>query len=72
VGKRIAIFSAGYGLGLIVVWLMSLIAGRSMFWMAAPIIGGTISSLLLSHAQRRGIIPSREELNRPLTLFPRK
>jgi hypothetical protein len=63
---------SGNGLGLIVVWLMSLIAGRPMFWMAASIIGSGITPLLLSHAQRHGIILSREELNRPLTLFPRK
>ena len=69
-GKRLAIGLVGYIPGfliLLVLWTFT----RKFQILPLFMLGNSFGALVVYWAERKGKLKSIEELNRPLTLFPR-
>jgi hypothetical protein len=69
--KRLLYYLAGFAIGIVVSLLVSYLIGKpSLAW--STTCGNLGGVLAIAWAQHRGVVPSPEELYRPLTLFPRE
>jgi len=69
-GKRLAYLLAGYCVGsliMLVLWGFT----RKFQILSLFVLGNSLGALFVYRAERKGKVKSIEELNRPLTLFPR-
>ena len=68
--KRLLYYLAGFAvIGIVVSLLVSYLIGKpSLAW--STTCGNLGGVLAVAWAQHRGVVPSPEELYRPLTLFP--
>jgi hypothetical protein len=67
--NRLLYYLAGFAMGTLVGLLVSYLIGKhSLLW--ASNCGNLGGILAVAWAQYRGIVPSPEEANRPLSLFP--
>jgi len=66
--KRLQYYFAGFEIGTLIGLLVSYLSGKnSLPWSAN--CGNLCGILALAWAQRRGLAPTPEEANRPLSLF---
>ena len=67
--KRLAYYLAGFAIGILISLLVSyLIRKPSLAW--STTCGNLGGVLAVAWAQHRGIVPTPEDLYRPLSLFP--
>lgn len=67
--KRLLYYLAGFAIGTVVSLLVSYLIGKpSLAW--STTCGNLGGVLAVAWAQHRGVVPSPEDLYRPLTLFP--
>jgi len=67
--KRLLYYLAGFALGILISLLVSYLIGRpSLAW--STTCGNLGGVLAVAWAQHKGVVPSPEDLYRPLTLFP--
>jgi hypothetical protein len=69
-GKRAAYLLGGYGIGSLIMLALWGITGKFQI-LFLFVLGNSFGVLLTYRAERKGKVKSIEELNRPLTLFPR-
>jgi O-antigen/teichoic acid export membrane protein len=69
-GKRLAYTLLGFSIGLLVALVLGSVAGKS-FGMGGVGIALSFGGLAVAIAEWRGKVKSIEEINRPVTLFPR-
>jgi hypothetical protein len=66
--KRLRYYFAGFGIGILIGLLVSYLIGtRNFLWTSN--CGNLCGILALAWAQHRGLAPTPEEVNRPLSLF---
>ena len=67
--KRLLYYLAGFAIGILISLLVSYLIGRpSLAW--STTCGNLGGVLAVAWAQHRDVVPSPEDLYRPLTLFP--
>jgi len=69
-GKRLAFGLVGYGVGSLILLVLWTFTGKFQI-LPLFVLGNSFSALFVYWAERKGKLKSIEELNRPLTLFPR-
>jgi hypothetical protein len=69
-GKRAVYLLAGYGVGSLIALALWLFTGKLKV-LPLFVLGNTLGALFTWWAERSGKVKSIEEINRPLTLFPR-
>jgi hypothetical protein len=69
-GKRFALGLVGYGVGSSISLVLWAFTGKFQI-LSLFVLGNSLSALFVYWAERKGKVKSIEELNRPLTLFPR-
>jgi hypothetical protein len=69
-GKRLAYMLLGFGIGLLVALALGGLLGERLGSGGAG-IAVACGALAVAIAERRGKVKSIEEINRPMTLFPR-
>lgn len=69
-GKRVAYLFAGYCVGSLILLVLWTFTQRFQI-LSLFLLGNSLGALFVYWAERKGNVKSIEELNRPLTLFPR-
>ena len=69
--KRLRYYFAGFGVGTLIGLLVSYLIGKNSLLGLAN-CGNACGILALVWAQHRGLAPTPEEVNRPLSLFETK
>jgi hypothetical protein len=66
--KRLRYYFAGFAIGTLLGFLVSYLIGKhNLLWIST--CGNLCGILTVAWAQHRGLAPSPEEVNRPLSLF---
>ena len=69
--KRLGYYLAGFAIGILISLLVSYLIGKpSLAW--STTCGNLGGVLAVAWAQHRGIVPTPEDLYRPISLFPPK
>jgi hypothetical protein len=69
VTKRLGYYFAGFGIGSLIGLFFSYKAGKDgLLWSSN--CGNLCGLLAVEWAERRGFVPTPEDLHRPLSLFP--
>ncbi|HEY3824530.1 MAG TPA: hypothetical protein VGL82_08220 [Bryobacteraceae bacterium] len=69
-GKRVAYLLAGYGFGSLIGLALWSFTGKYHVW-PVFLLGNSLGLLFTLWAEHAGKVKTIDELNRPLTLFPR-
>jgi hypothetical protein len=69
-GKRVAYLLAGYCVGSLILLVLWTFTGKFGI-LPLFVLGNSFGGLFVYWAERKGNVKSIDDLNRPLTLFPR-
>jgi hypothetical protein len=70
-GKRIAYGLVGYSIGSLILLVFWAFTGKFKI-LSLLTLGNSFGAFFVYWAERKGKVKSIEEINRPLTLFPRE